>query len=114
MRTSGPRRGRAVFFLAVGLGMTGLALLAYGLGFLNDFERQTVDARFAIRGARPPRNVVIVAIDDASLRRLPRWPFPRSIQGRVIDNLPSAAMSEGPEIVKYRISDRSDDQSQEE
>jgi adenylate cyclase len=79
--------------------MTGLALLAHGVGLLNDFERQTVDARFSIRGERPPRNVVIVAIDDASLRRLPRWPFPRSIHGRVIDKL----RRDGAKVIAFDV-----------
>ena len=99
MRTSGQRRGRGVFFVAVGVGMTGLALLAHGVGLLNDFERQTVDARFSIRGERPPGNLVIVAIDDASLRRLPRWPFPRSIHGRVIDNL----RRDGAKVIAFDV-----------
>ena len=87
MHASGRRRLRAAFFLAVGIGMTGLALLTYALGLLGDFERQTVDVRFSIRGERMPPNLVMVSIDEASLRHLGRWPFRRSIHATVIDNL---------------------------
>jgi adenylate cyclase len=67
--------------------MTGLALLAHALGLLDCFERQTIDTRFSIRGERAAPNLVMVAIDDASIRRLGRWPFRRSLHAAVIDNL---------------------------
>src|SRR6266511_1530506 len=85
MHTSGRRRLRAAFFLAVG--MTGLALLAYALGLLGSFERQTIDVRFSIRGERMPPNLVMVSIDEASINHFGHWPFPRSRHAAVIDNL---------------------------
>jgi adenylate cyclase len=87
MYTSGRPRLRATFFFAVAIGMTGIALLAYGLGLLDGFERQTIDTRFSIRGDRTAPGVVMVAIDEASIRRLGRWPFRRSLHGDVIDDL---------------------------
>jgi adenylate cyclase len=87
MRMSGRRRLRAAFFVAVGIGMTGLALVAYALGLLGSFERQTIDVRFSIRGERMPRNLVMVGIDEASILRLGHWPFRRSRHAAVIDNL---------------------------
>ncbi len=87
MHTSGRRRLRAAFFLAVGIGMTGLALLAYALGLLGSFERQTIDVRFSIRGERMPPNLVMVSIDEASINHFGHWPFPRSRHAAVIDNL---------------------------
>jgi adenylate cyclase len=87
MQTSGRRRLRATFFFAVSIGMTGLALLAHGLGLLDGFERQTIDTRFSIRGEKRPPNLVIVAIDEASIKRLGQWPFRRSLHAAVIDNL---------------------------
>jgi adenylate cyclase len=67
--------------------MTGLALLAHALGLLDGFERQTIDTRFSIRGERAAPNLVMVAIDEASIRRLGQWPFRRSLHAAVIDNL---------------------------
>lgn len=87
MYTSGRPRLRATFFFAVAIGMTGIALLAYALGLLDGFERQTIDTRFAIRGNQTTSDVVMVAIDEASIRRIGRWPFRRSLHGDVIDNL---------------------------
>jgi adenylate cyclase len=82
------RHLRAVFFLVVAAATVGLALLLYTFAVLNDFERQTLDARFSLRGARPPKNVVVVAIDNESLLRLnARFPFRRRIYAPLLDNL---------------------------
>lgn len=99
MATGRQRRPRGLYFIAAGLGTTALALLSFTLGLLGDFERQTIDARFSHRGERTPANVVIVAIDDESLRRLPRWPFPRSLHGQVIDTLREA----GARAIAYDV-----------
>src|SRR5207245_10970126 len=80
-------RRRHAFFVTDGIGMPGVALHTYALGLLGDFERQTVDVRFSIRGERTAPNLVMVSIDEASLRHLGRWPFRRSIHAAVIDNL---------------------------
>src|SRR5438874_798549 len=81
MRTTRSRRLKAVFFLGVGVAASGLALLLYGFDFLKDFERQTVDTRFSLRGTRTPSDVVIVGIDD------PSFPFRRRIYAPLLDNL---------------------------
>ena len=72
--------------------MTGFALLAYGVGLLDDYELDTVDARFQIRGAQePPDDVVMVDIDDQSFNQLKlQWPWPRSLHGKLIDRLDAA------------------------
>jgi adenylate cyclase len=95
MRTS----RRQALFLLVGLAATGLALAAYLFGAFDDPERQTIDARFSIRGDERPRNVVIVAIDDASIDRLGAWPFRRSIHGDVIDRL----RKDGAKLIAYDV-----------
>src|SRR5919202_569876 len=88
MGSTRERRLRAAFFLALGLATTALVLLLYGFGLLNDFERQTIDARFSLRGQRPPKNVVVVAIDQASLANLKQaFPFKRRVYAPLLDNL---------------------------
>lgn len=60
-------------------------------GPLNAFERASIDWRFAIRGARPaPPDVAVLAIDDATLARLGRFPLPRWITASVVDKLDRA------------------------
>lgn len=54
----------------------------------KSFELKTVDLRFALRGARPvPDDVVLITIDDYSLSRLGQWPWPRRIHGQLVDRL---------------------------
>ena len=72
-----------------------LGLAAYSGDWLERLELGSVDARFSIRGAEaPPDDVVVVAIDDATLAGLtsqPRGPrlegFPRGLHARVIERL---------------------------
>ena len=71
MRFSHQRRLRLVLFLAVALGSITAASVAYGIAFFEDFESQSVDTRFAIRGATgTPKDIVDVNVDDTSLYRV--------------------------------------------
>ena len=77
---------------AAALGAGALAPLAYETGTLNGLERQTVDARFAIRGAQPPGGgVVIVGVDQRTLSAIgARPPIPRGYYAQVLDRLRAA------------------------
>lgn len=60
-------------------------------GPLAAFERASFDWRFAIRGPRPPpTGVVVLAIDDATLAKLGRFPLPRWILGTIVEKLDGA------------------------
>ena len=73
--------------LAVTLGV--LALFAFGS--LDSLEWKSVDLRFHWRGQRPVnKDIVVVAIDEASIAKLGRWPWPRELHGRLIDRLSKA------------------------
>jgi CHASE2 domain-containing sensor protein len=77
-----------------------VALAAAATGLLARAERSTVDARFSLRGAqRAPRGVVVVAIDQDSLARLPRFPFRRSLYAPVIDRLDA----DGARVIAFDI-----------
>lgn len=81
-------RGRVAPLVLIGLAAGALALVSHAADLLARAERTTIDARFAVRGVRPtPRDIVVVAIDQDSLARLPRFPFSRSLYVRVIDRL---------------------------
>ncbi len=86
VRTRRQERIRAALFLLAAAGAIAVALIAYGLGFLNNLERQTVDARFSIRGSTgAPRNVVLVQIDPETFIRLQQqWPFRRASHAKVL------------------------------
>ena len=66
-------------------------------GALRSFERRTVDTRFHVRGERvPDGRIVIVAVDDETLRRVSAVPpIPRAYYARVLNRLRRA----GPRLV---------------
>jgi adenylate cyclase len=84
------------------------ALLAGAFGllsFVHDIELQTYDLRVeaTARPSTPSPNVVIVAIDNESLRRMEplvgRWPWPRLVHATTIDYLAAA----GAKVIAYDI-----------
>jgi adenylate cyclase len=99
--TRGRWRLRVALFLAVGLGSTGLWLVAYGTGIFDELDLDTVDWRFSIRGEQEaPRNFAVVRIDDVTFDELNlQWPFPRSEHGRVISRLKAA----GAKVIAYDV-----------
>jgi CHASE2 domain-containing sensor protein/predicted Ser/Thr protein kinase len=94
-------RRRVLGLLAVGLLAAGAGLAIHATGLLNWLERDSVDARFSLRGAQhPSSDVVVVGIDNDSLGVLPRYPFSRQLDARVLENLHAA----GARLVVYDIS----------
>jgi adenylate cyclase len=90
----GPRRSHALLLLIAALAAIAAGVALRVTGALNTQEQQTVDTRFAVRGAqKPPRDLLIVAIDDATFSDFTerglhaQWPFPRRYHARVFDTL---------------------------
>jgi HD-GYP domain-containing protein (c-di-GMP phosphodiesterase class II) len=83
---------------ALGAAVTGVLLWTGALGSL---ESSSVIARFALRPPQPtPREVTIVGIDDRTFSVLgARWPFRRSIHGRLLARLHAA----GAKAVFYDV-----------
>jgi adenylate cyclase len=82
------RRGRAMVVVALVAAAVGIAF--YATGLMGTLEAQSVDARFSVRGTEAtPSEIVVVGVDDQTFDELPntRWPFPRSLEGRVIESL---------------------------
>jgi len=80
----------------VGAGALALALVLFALrpDFLDRIELASLDARFRLRGAVPPRSsVAIVAVDARSVDRLGRWPWRRSVMAELIDRLTEAGVT---------------------
>ncbi len=89
MQSSRLHRIRAVLFLLVALGSAALILVLWGFGVMDPLERQSIDARFSIRGDRtPPSDVVFVAIDDVTTDEISKGAIfpavPRRLQAGVI------------------------------
>jgi adenylate cyclase len=70
------------------------------IGILDQIHRKTIDFRLINRGefAGSPR-VAVLAIDDASIEREGRWPWPREKIGRLIEN----AVDAGAKIVAFDV-----------
>jgi adenylate cyclase len=82
------RRGRAMAVVALGAAVIGIVF--YLTGLMGTLEAQSVDARFAVRGTQStPDEIIVVGVDDETFDELPntRWPFPRSLEGRVIERV---------------------------
>ena len=84
------------------------ALLAGALGlftFVRNIELDTYDRRVAAtaRPAAPSEEIVLVAIDNESLRRMEplvgRWPWPRLVHAALIDYLAAA----GAKVIAYDV-----------
>lgn len=81
------------------LGMAVAVLTGVFLGLLNlsgndtlqRIEGTTLDWRLLLRGPLPaPQDVAIIAVDDASLTRIGRWPWPRDKFAEIVDRLSDA------------------------
>lgn len=82
------RAARTAVAFGLGAGIAAACMIAYLLDPLESLEQRTFDLRMQVRGERdPPRDIVIVGIDEETLRAGPDWPFPRSMHARVLDRL---------------------------
>src|SRR3989304_2911172 len=86
-------RARASQFLiigGIGLGCSILVIIISILFFdlFTAWENKTLDYRFKLRGnisSHP--DIVLIDIDDVSMRAIGRWPWDRSYHGKMIDIL---------------------------
>jgi CHASE2 domain-containing sensor protein len=82
---------RGLSLLAVTVTAAAVGILTYSFHLTEWLQRPSVDARFSLRGTRPaPPGVVVVAIDEQSIGNLPRYPFSRALEGRVLERLKKA------------------------
>jgi adenylate cyclase len=90
------------FRIALLLGLLLSALRFEGCHYLELIDIRAVDYRFLQRGVEAASpEVVILAIDDASLEKLGRWPWSRAVIGRLVDLLVTAgAAAIGFDIVQ--------------
>ena len=97
------RQLHTALFLGIGLAVSCLALIAYEFHVFQRLELTTVDTRFSIRGDGPtPKDVVVVGVDDVTFGHLNlQWPFPRSVEARVIDHLAAARAKVIAEDIQY-------------
>lgn len=74
--------------LSLALTLSMLALTWLAPSYLARLENAFLDLRFRLRGEQPANpDVVIVVVDEKSLRDVGRWPWSRSIQARLLEAL---------------------------
>lgn len=64
-----------------------ILVLAATTDTVSGFDRWIYDAGQRLTERTPSTEVAVVALDDASLVRVGRWPWPRNLQARLIDQL---------------------------
>jgi adenylate cyclase len=82
------KRLRVLLLALVALGATAIGIALYATGVLDSLEGNTVDARFSVRGTqKPPKSLVIVAVDNKTFQDLNAFPFPRAYYAQLINNI---------------------------
>ncbi len=76
------------------------AMFSWSGGPFSDWEEQTVDYQFKLRGSLPvdPR-IVLIDIDDQSIRKIGLWPWDRSFHAKMIEILSES----GAAVIAYDV-----------
>jgi serine/threonine-protein kinase len=71
-----------------------IAIVVFGFsrmsGFVPGIERWAYDLGVQMTSKNPSDKVAVIAIDDTSLANIGRWPWPREVQAKLIDQLAAA------------------------
>ena len=88
-------------WLALGLGLSLLlSFLCLPGGPLYGLDLRAGDMLLRLRPSRPvPPEIVVVAVDDKSIRRLGRWPWPRTRHAELIRRLKAA----GARVIAFDV-----------
>jgi adenylate cyclase len=71
-----------------------------GCSAVELLDTRSVDMRLRLRGAQPASSdVVVVAVDDASIEKIGRWPWSRSTMARLLDAIAAAK----PAVIGFDI-----------
>lgn len=82
---------RTIWLLVAGLTLGVMALSVFRPQITEFIELKLVDLKFLYRGAVPAgQEVVLVAVDDDSLKSLGRWPWSREVFSRLMQRLKEA------------------------
>jgi adenylate cyclase len=92
MARAGGATRRFALLIALGvIGLVGGVYVSLAPELLKIVEFNVYDQHFRLRGSRPANpQVAIVAIDEASLRAVGRWPWSRAVQADLVRRLDQA------------------------
>jgi adenylate cyclase len=98
MKLKTGKRAGITIALVVAIALSVLHLVNFS--FFEILEQKTLDMRFLVRGTiAPGPETVIAAIDEKSINKLGRFPWPRSVWGRVVDHL----TEEGAKVIVFDV-----------
>jgi adenylate cyclase len=88
-------------FLGVGVILSAVWVAAYSFNAFRDLELNTVDTRFEVRGWKtPPDDLVVVEVDADTFQDLNRrWPFPRRVHAKALDDV----ARDKPRVIAYDV-----------
>lgn len=100
-----PRPSTALILIA------SMSLVALVVWFAPSLSAATTNVLFRLRGElKAPDDILILAIDDQSLQRIGRWPWPRSVMAEALDKISQARpQAVGLDIVYAEPSAEADD-----
>lgn len=76
------------------LTITMMVLVFHLTGALELFELKSIDQRFLLRGNRPVHpDIAVITIDEDSIEKYGRWPWPRKVHGELIRRLTALGAS---------------------
>src|SRR3954463_2049003 len=80
---------KADWFLGLAIAVVMLAV-ANMTGFIPGLERAAYDLGVRMTSKAPSDKIAVVAIDEQSIANIGRWPWPREVQAKLIDQLSAA------------------------
>src|SRR3954463_11748672 len=92
MATSSSKRGpvwQADWFVGVLVVLAVLVLNGFS-DFFGTLERRYYDFASTSTTRQPSSRIAIIAIDDQSIANIGRWPWPRDVHAKLIDQLTAA------------------------
>jgi hypothetical protein len=73
--------------LVIAIALFGFARMS---GFIPGLERWAYDLGVKMTSKTPSDKVAVIAIDEQSIANIGRWPWPRDVQAKMIDQLAAA------------------------
>src|SRR5206468_10882494 len=73
--------------LVIAVAMLGFARMS---GFVPGIERWAYDQGVKLTSKPPSDRIAVIAIDEQSIANIGRWPWPREVQAKLIDQLVAA------------------------
>ncbi len=73
--------------LVIAIALFGFARMS---GFIPGLERWAYDLGVKMTSKQPSDKVAVIAIDEQSIANIGRWPWPREVQAKLIDQLAAA------------------------